>query len=218
MTAQAILESFKPVVKMLAAQFGPHCEVVLHDHTGDYEHTIIAIENGHVTNRTIGGCGSNLGLSVLKGTQSAEGQFGYYTRLPDGRAIRSSTVYIKDERQEKVIGSLCVNLDVTDWLRIPELLGEYGFSMSQDVEPVNEVFAQDVGSLLERLIVECTAHIGKEPAFMSKGEKIEAVRYLDQRGTFLITKSSDRVARYLEISKNTLYAYLDTARMKENEK
>lgn len=218
MTAQAILESFKPVVKMLAAQFGPHCEVVLHDHTGDYEHTIIAIENGHVTNRTIGGCGSNLGLSVLKGTQSAEGQFGYYTRLPDGRAIRSSTVYIKDERQEKVIGSLCVNLDVTEWLRIPELLGEYGFSMSQDVEPVNEVFAQDVGSLLERLIVECTAHIGKEPAFMSKGEKIEAVRYLDQRGTFLITKSSDRVARYLEISKNTLYAYLDTARMKESEK
>ena len=47
----------------------------------------VAIENGHVTNRTVGGCGSNLGLSVLKGTSSAEGQFGYYTRLPEGRAI-----------------------------------------------------------------------------------------------------------------------------------
>lgn len=105
----------------------------------------VAIENGHVTNRTVGGCGSNLGLSVLKGTSSAEGQFGYYTRLPDGRAIRSSTVYIKDNG--KVIGSLCVNLDVTEWLRIPNLLGEYGFSMNQDVEPINEVFAQDVGSL-----------------------------------------------------------------------
>ena len=176
----------------------------------------VAIENGHVTNRTVGGCGSNLGLSVLKGTSSAEGQFGHYTRLPDGRAIRSSTVYIKDNG--KVIGSLCVNLDVTEWLRIPDLLGEYGFSMNQDVEPINEVFARDVGSLLERLIVECTTHIGKEPAFMNKNEKIEAVRYLDQCGTFLITKSSDCVARYLEISKNTLYSYLDMARMKENDK
>ena len=43
--SQRLLES---VMKLIAAQFGPDCEVVLHDWSKDYESTIVAIENGHV--------------------------------------------------------------------------------------------------------------------------------------------------------------------------
>ena len=47
---------------------------------------------------------------------------------------------------------------------------------------------------------------------MTKAEKLEVVRFLDRRGAFLITKSGDRVCEFLNISKFTLYNYLDAVR------
>ena len=38
----------------IAQEFGPHCEVAVHDlETGDPAHSIIAIENGYITARPI---------------------------------------------------------------------------------------------------------------------------------------------------------------------
>ena len=53
------LESYQRLLKMLACQFGSTSEVVLHDLSSDYEKTIIGIENGHITGRKVGQCGSN---------------------------------------------------------------------------------------------------------------------------------------------------------------
>lgn len=47
------LKAFIPFVKGLAETFGSNCEVVLHDFS-DLQHSIIAIENGHVTGRSLG--------------------------------------------------------------------------------------------------------------------------------------------------------------------
>ena len=57
---------FQLLCDSLASHFGPTCEVVFHDLTRDYDHTIVAIANGHVTNRKIGGPGTNAGLKALK--------------------------------------------------------------------------------------------------------------------------------------------------------
>ena len=39
----------------IAVQFGSNCEVVVHDlETNDPERSIVAIENGHVTGRSVG--------------------------------------------------------------------------------------------------------------------------------------------------------------------
>ena len=47
---------------------------------------------------------------------------------------------------------------------------------------------------------------------MTKEDKQEFIRYLDERGAFLITKSGTRVCNYLSISKYTLYNYRDIGR------
>ena len=52
--------------QMIAAQFGEHCEVVLHDLTRPYDSTIVAIWNGHVTGRSVGGGGTNAGLALIR--------------------------------------------------------------------------------------------------------------------------------------------------------
>ena len=50
---------------------------------------------------------------------------------------------------------------------------------------------------------------------MNKDDKVRAIQFLSQHGAFLITKSSDKVAKYFGISKYTLYSYID---LKQEEK
>jgi hypothetical protein len=47
---------------------------------------------------------------------------------------------------------------------------------------------------------------------MSKDDKIRAIRFLDDNGAFLITKSGPKVCQYFGISTYTLYSYLDEIR------
>ena len=49
----AQIEFYKRLAHGLALQFGPNCEVVVHDlETEDVDHSIVVIENGHVSGRT----------------------------------------------------------------------------------------------------------------------------------------------------------------------
>ena len=66
-----------------------------------------------------------------------------------------------------------------------------------------------VSELLDSLIEQALSEIGKPVAMMTKEEKVRVVRYLNDAGAFLITKSGDKVASVLGISKFTLYKYMD---------
>lgn len=49
------LDFLKRLAKAITEQFGDNSEVVVHDLTGgDLEHTVVAIENGHVSRRQMG--------------------------------------------------------------------------------------------------------------------------------------------------------------------
>ena len=142
----------KKIMDLLEKQFGRNCEVVLHDLTKDYNHTIIDIRNGHVTGRKIGDCGSNLGLEVLRGSVVNGDRYNYITHTKDGKVLRSSSVYFYNDNN-KVIGSLCINLDITEELRFENYLKARN-NYSLDVNEDKEVFATDVKQLLEHFISE----------------------------------------------------------------
>ena len=67
---------------------------------------------------------------------------------------------------------------------------------------------------MEELIDQSVSLVGKPVALMSKEDKIQAIRFLNQSGAFLITKSGDKIAKFFNISKYTLYSYMDAG--KEN--
>ena len=61
------LTVLKQIAADLASQFGPDCEVVIHDlKTSEPEHSIVYIVNGHVTNRDIGAKCSETGSAKIK--------------------------------------------------------------------------------------------------------------------------------------------------------
>lgn len=204
---------WKRLMSMLEAQFGDQCELVLHDLTKDYSETIVDIRNGGITGRKVGDCGSNLGLEVMRGTVKDGDRYNYVTHTLNGKILRSSTTYLYDE-ENNLCGALCVNLDITNTIAFENFLRKYNdFSMETDEN--KEIFATDVKSLLEFLIKEAQAQVGKDPGEMDKADKIKFLQYLDRKGAFLVTKSSERVCEFLDISKFTLYNYLDSARNSE---
>lgn len=205
--------SIKQVMDLLEQHLGSTSEIVYHDLTKPYEHTIVDIRNGYITGRRVGGCGSNLGLEVIRGFKKNGDKFNYITHTKTGRILRSSSIYIHDGDQ--VTGSICVNTDITDTVRFENILKTYnGYSIEQSSP---EHFASNVEELLEAFMREGQELVGMPAPLMGREEKIKFVKYLDGKGAFLITRSSEQVCEFLNISKNTLYNYLEAVRSENNE-
>ena len=69
----------------------------------------------------------------------------------------------------------------------------------------------NVNELLDDLLEQSVQLIGRPVAMMNKDDKVKAIRFLNDAGAMLITKSGDKIAKYFGISKYTLYSYLDIA-------
>lgn len=92
------LDLLKQIAHGLAQQFSDSCEIVIHDVRHGIENTILYIENGHVTDRKSGDSASNVVLEAIKADPSTlQDQYAYLTKTNDGRLLKSSTFYIKDE-------------------------------------------------------------------------------------------------------------------------
>ena len=201
----------KRMAKGLAGQFGQNCEVVIHDLRGkDLEHSIIAIENGHVTGRSIGDGPSHIVLESLKEDPGMlQDRVSYLTRTSDGRVLKSTTIFIRDD-EDRVIGLLGINYDISMLVSVEESLRDFTGQDKLSSEP--ESISRNVADLLDELLEHSVSLVGKPPALMSKDDKIRAISFLDDNGAFLITKSGPKVCQYFGISTYTLYSYLDEIR------
>ena len=206
------------IVNLIEQQFGSNCEVVLHDLSRSYDNTIVDIRNGHVTNRKIGDCGSNLGLEVIRGTVKDGDKFNYFTTTKDGKILRSSSIYLLDE-ENNVRYSLCVNLDITESVKFEAFLqnqNRFDLGLEQELPSEGEVFVNNVHELVETMLERGIAFIGKPPSEMSKDEKTRLIEFLDKKGVFLITKAGEKICEALEITKYTFYHMLETVRKNDN--
>ena len=203
-------ECMAGIVDCIARQFGVNCEVVLHDLTLPYDRTIVHIANGHVTGRKIGDSGTNIGLEVLRGTTADNAdRYNYINHTKNGRILRSSSKYIKD-KSGKIVASLCINFDITDLIVAGKSIQYLAYVGGGD--ETSEVFSGNVDELIDVLLHETIKRIGKSASEMSKEDKVEAIRYLDAKGVFLIKKSADKIAMFFGVSKFTLYNYLEEGR------
>ena len=201
------LEELRHIARGIAAQFGPNCEVVVHDLSQHPDHTIVAIENGHVSGRKVGDGASSVVLERMEHQeQEAQDHLCYLTRTPDGRILKSSTIYIRNSRG-KVAAILAINFDISALMMAADAVKEFiSVEESQPAEPEKIININDV---LDELIQQSVALVGRPAALMTKDEKIRAIRFLSENGAFLVTRSGDKIAKYFGISKYTLYSYLD---------
>ena len=206
------LELLRQLADGIAAQFGSKCEVVIHDVTA-MDHSIIYIVNGHVSGRKVGDGGSRVVIEqAIQADAQPRDELCYLTRTPDGKILKSSSIYIRNSRGT-VTGIFSINYDVTGLMMlrhdVDSILDMGGTRQREPERIIN------VNDVLDELIEQSVALVGKPVAMMNKEDKIRAIQVLNQSGAFLVTKSGDKVAKYFGISKYTLYAYIDANKRQE---
>lgn len=199
------------VAHAIATHNGPTCEVVVHDLTEREaaDHSIIYVENGHITNRKVGSGASSVVLEELAKTNKDKDRvdhIGYLSKDKDGKLLKCSTIYIKDKSQKKVLAILSINQDITSLSLAAKTINEVIAPTKK--EEVVEEFLPNVADMLDELLWQSTQLIGKPANLMTKEDKIKAIRFLNERGALLITKAGDKIADYFGISKFTLYSYI----------
>lgn len=209
MLDDAVLNFLRHLAKGLADQFGPNCEIVIHDLSDNYkENSIVAIENGHVSNRKVGDGPSLAVLDALKSDpQKLEDYASYLTKTKDGRILKSTTIYIRNDEQ-KIIGVFSINYDITELIMIENAIKPL---VSVESEEKASPIPQNVTDLLNDLIEESTRQVGKPVPLMTREDKIKAIKFLNDRGALLITKAGDKISKHFGISKYTLYSYIDSS-------
>lgn len=204
------ITALKQIAHNIACQFGPDCEVVIHDlKTKELEHSIVYIENGHVTGRKIGDGPSDAVFDVTRSKKKAsipKDRSGYLMKTSDGKILKCSTSYIQDDdgSLHYVFG---INYDISRLMVAENALRTLVTPVDQEKKPTE--ITHNVNDLLEHLIEESVELVGKPVSLMNKEDKVTAIQFLNDAGAFLITKSGDKVASYFGISKYTLYSYID---------
>ena len=157
---------------------------------------------------------SGIVLEQLSAEREAEDRIGYFTKTSDGKLLKSSTTYIRDE-DGRVIAIFSINHDITS-------LSVASAALSEMIAPAEsshgevEKITPHVEDLLDELLWKSTELIGKPVSLMNKEDKMRAIRWLNAKGALLITRSGDKIAKYFGISKFTLYSYIDVKEPKED--
>ncbi len=224
----SILHQYTILVDFLGKALGPDYEIVLHDITAEPSR-IIAIANGHISGRSIGSPTTNSALQTLAANPYKTNDFlyNYQISTKDGRLLRASTMFIKDE-DGNPIGLLGINFDdaryrelFTNMLSVihPAQFLKSSLTFFPAVPAASEGislqpytladdFSMDISTLMEKSFNSVTASLSTPLKRLNQQEKRDIVQKLQERGMFKLKGGISFVAKRLSCSPATVYRYL----------
>ncbi|GAB6137901.1 helix-turn-helix transcriptional regulator [Halanaerobaculum tunisiense] len=205
------LEYFIPLVRFLANTLGEYFELILYEiNQEESEASIIAIENSHISNRKVGDKAPKLLQDISNSIKKDEDMIlNYITKTNEGRPLKSSTYFIRNNQRE-IIGAFCINLDLTNIKVAQNFLGE--ISSIEEEDSLRDKFPEDVDQFLEIIIKNSLEEVGKPVPFLTRDDKLKIVKYLDDNNAFNIKDAINMLADELNVSRYTIYNYLDEVR------
>ena len=204
------LERYFPIADSIAATFGSNCEVAIHD-LSTPEKSVVYVA-GSATGRQIGQSFDHLIKNVLLNESFHNDQVNNYLfTTPDGRTIKSSSVLLRNA--SGVFGMLCINCDITVGQQYYQELSSF-YSVSPKALPDEEIETNaDVSSIINDLINNIFLNADTTP--MTRKKAVELVKFMDEKGIFLVKGAIDQIAARMGVSKVTIYSYLDEAKGKK---
>jgi predicted transcriptional regulator YheO len=203
---EMLFDNLARVADALADQFAPYCEVVIHD-LAHPDSSIVHIA-GDITGRHIGGPMTDFVLGLLGQEERPEDRVGYIAHARDGKTIKSSTIFVRDESGEPV-GVFCVNFDLTTLLAAGHELSQ--FAQASTSLEVDKSFSADVPNLQQEMIqksirrvLNCN-HISELNGGIDKEDRRKVIADLEAQGAFRIRKATPIVAELFEVSRYTIY-------------
>ena len=111
-----------------------------------------------------------------------------------------------------MVGAICINLDVSTGQAFLKEMSQF-FSLGEVQENTEETeVGEDVASILDNLIENILSEM--DLTGMNRKKAVEIVKFMDEKGIFLVKGAVEKVADKLGVSKVTIYSYLDEAKGK----
>ena len=212
MKDQELLESYIPMVRFIAAMCGPHYEVVLHD-LRDIEHSIIAIENGHISGRRPGD--GMMDFAYQKFVEDTQDEFIVHRSskpTKDHRILRLSAYRIRSHLSNEIIGLLCVTEDISDFVQMRRMLDTHLYidgGIYSETDTNNENIALPLADTLETIFRNTMSERGfLSPESMDKDDKMSVIAALRDQHLFEIKGAVNFIAHKLNLSEPSIYRYL----------
>lgn len=227
MTAEMIRQ-YSLLVDFLGHTLGPDYEIALHD-LGKKQ-SIVAIANGHISGRTIGAPLTNIAMQNIaeRAYETQNYHLSHRGLSADGRLLRSSSFYIKDEHG-KLVGLLCINFDDSRYQQLSELVfslchpDEYaeqnisiGASPSPNENTEDETFYSSIASAADAALLSVMNSSSVPTDRLTQDEKMEIVGLLNSKGIFMLKGAVTEVAERLSCSPASIYRYLGKLNRKKN--
>jgi len=196
-----LINSYKQMVDFMAETLGENCEVVLHEIKNN-QVEIIAIKNGHHSNRKVGEKIDAIGKKVYEIEKNIRYRANYSKLGYHGNEMKSSSFYIRKENGE-IIGILCFNFDISLAKRAQkyfETLLQADKEVVQEKDTVNQITL----GMIEETIVDSKIPVDR----MTPSERIDIIKSLQVKGVFGIKGAVRQVSKKLKISETSVYRYL----------
>ena len=214
-----MLRQYKVLVEFLGKALGPDYEVVLQT-IGPEGSGIAAIANGRVSGRGVGSPVPSTALKMIMRRQYTDQDYSlnYTGMLSNGKAIRSSTMFIKD--QGRLVGMLCINFDDSRFHELSDALlrvihpDDY-LQRGLPVSEGTEFFQSDVNTMMQELFEEATASLQVPPDRLNQEERLQIITQLYDRGMFQLKGAVPFVMEKLGCSQASIYRYLSKVKTTE---
>ncbi len=205
------LHQYILLVDFLGKALGPDYEIVLHDITSEPS-KVIAIANSHISDRTVGSPTTNAALQMPAANSYKTNDFlcNYQVSTEDGRILRASTMFIKDD-EGNPIGLLGINFDDSsykDFLKANPSLTLSPSDTAPQPDSLADDFSMDISTLMQKSFDSVTASLATPMERLNQQEKREIVQKLQERGVFKLKGGISFVAKRLSCSAATVYRYL----------
>ncbi|CCO25072.1 helix-turn-helix transcriptional regulator [Maridesulfovibrio hydrothermalis] len=197
----SFLKPFIPVVNAVSALLHPHAEVVIHDlETNKIFHITNSFSRRKAGDQSLLSSPlSRMGKDLVYPPYSKAGT--------KGETIRSVSAVLKNQEGESK-GLLCINMDVSKFEKARELIGTIlGGMDSPKME--SELFAYDWREQMNLLFKEFLMDKNIGPEAMNRTDRKEFVHLLKEKGLLQARKSVGYLADILNVTKATIYNYLN---------
>ena len=201
-----ILEHYSKVGEIIAEMFAPYLEVIIHD-LQTPEHSIIAIFNSHITGRKIGEGTSDIGYKKLA-DELPDKIVNYNNQSPSGADMKSSSLTIRN-RDDKIIGSMGFNFDLSSFVNIQEFFEIFTKTIALDSLPKQEQFfmwsvRDEIQQALNKYII---SHDLQNKALTRK-DKLNVITYMKKEGHINKKGAISILSELLAVTRPTLYKYI----------
>ncbi len=212
----ANIESFsEAIAESVSAALGESFEIILYDLT-QAQQPVLRVLGKNISGLTKGDSGKDENFNSVYAQCKKESRiFKSEKKIINGREMRSTIIFFVDDARNAGV-ALKINFDLSVVSLMEGFLKECGI-LDSGKGRQTDASSIDVRNILPSLLKQGIQATGKEVAEMSREDKLGVVRFLDDRGAFLLRNSIEDAAKALDITRFTVYNYLDEIRKARDE-